>query len=81
MIKCLSQRDAKGQMINVAYMLTAMNLKMPEDLPNSILQGRMHWVYSQIELRMKLRLIHTSCTKNWIMLLTSLSLGSLDHKL
>lgn len=40
----------------------------------------MHWVYSQIPLRMKLPLLHISCA--WlVMLFTSLSLGSLDHKL
>ena len=39
MIKCLNQRDIKGQMSNVAYIKIKMNLRMPEVLLDSILQG------------------------------------------
>lgn len=67
-------------MTNVAYMLTAMNLRMLEVLLNSILQGGMHWVWRQIDLKMKVPLLHASRAPNW-MLVTCLSLGSLDHKL
>lgn len=58
-----------------------MNLRMPEVLSDSIQQGGIHGVHSQLVLRLKVPLLNTICAKEDMVVTTSPSLCSLDCKL